>query len=416
MGAFQDALILFSFLLEVAVLFYLEKKAWHSIYTPLNFLMLPFTAVLLVTVCIAGSDLGFVRFYYPCLLLWSVGLVLFAIPSYVLAFVLQKNGRRQELHVPEASTTAFFPLLAAGVALLFLLRLKQTLGSSAEVIGSDEFGEDFCGSGIWAHLRQLAPLLLMFCIYFVNRRRWWMWPLILVFVAVLFIYQVKGWLLIAVFAGLSARLLTGKTKLKASFFIYIILFGAIVFWGSYVMSLVVAGSAELSGHIVGFISNHFFHYFTSGLLGLSEDMKRGFPDVSTFDYAVAQFVNIGKAITGEGDMLSPLNPYYYNTGYSITNVRTFFGTLFIFSNPLQFASYTLFLSSFMYLLRVAIVKWNNIFAVMIYLYYCMLLCMGWFDFYFNLLPVLEIPVIILLLMLAERMIEKVPARRKTVTA
>lgn len=416
MGAFQDALILFSFLLEVAVLFYLEKKAWHSIYTPLNFLMLPFTAVLLVTVCIAGSDLGFVRFYYPCLLLWSVGLVLFAIPSYVIAFVLQKNGRRQELHVPEASTTAFFPLLAAGVALLFLLRLKQTLGSSAEVIGSDEFGEDFCGSGIWAHLRQLATLLLMFCIYFVNRRRWWMWPLILVFVAVLFIYQVKGWLLIAVFAGLSARLLTGKTKLKASFFIYVILLGVAVFFGSYVMSLVVAGTAKLGGHIMGFIADHFLHYFTSGILGLSEDMVHDFPDTSTFEYILTPFVNIGKMLTGDGEMLSPVNPYYYNTGVSITNVRTFFGTLYIYSNFLQFTLYTLTLSALLYLFRVLLVKFCNIFVLMIYLYYCSLLCMGWFEFYFFHLPVLEIPVIILLLMLAERMIEKVPARKKTVTA
>ena len=86
MGGFQDILILVSFLIEVAVLLYLELKAWKSLYTPLNFLMLPYVIVLLISIAISGN-FGFVDFYYPSILLWSVGLLIFAVPSYTFAFI-----------------------------------------------------------------------------------------------------------------------------------------------------------------------------------------------------------------------------------------------------------------------------------------------------------------------------------------
>ena len=67
MGDFQDILILISFLLEVAVLFYLEMKAWKTLYTPLVFLMVPYVIVLLISIAISGN-FGFVEFYYPSIL------------------------------------------------------------------------------------------------------------------------------------------------------------------------------------------------------------------------------------------------------------------------------------------------------------------------------------------------------------
>ena len=84
-------LIVLSLLIEAVVLSYLEKKAWHTLYTPLNFLMLPYVVVLLLTLCVAGGSMGFVEFYYPSILLWNIGLLLFALPSLFFGFVAQKN-------------------------------------------------------------------------------------------------------------------------------------------------------------------------------------------------------------------------------------------------------------------------------------------------------------------------------------
>mgnify|MGYP003330486641 CR=1 FL=1 len=80
MGDILDSLILLTFLLEVAVLLYIELKAWKTLYTPLIFLMLPYTVILLISIAISGNW-GFVDFYYPSILFWSVGLFLFSIPS-----------------------------------------------------------------------------------------------------------------------------------------------------------------------------------------------------------------------------------------------------------------------------------------------------------------------------------------------
>ena len=118
MGGFQDILILFSFLIEVAVLFYLELKAWKSLYTPLIFLMLPYTIILLISIAISGN-FGFVVFYYPSILIWSVGLVLFAIPSYVLAYVLQKHNRPLNSTMAEAE----MPKLVVYIAIFIILTL-----------------------------------------------------------------------------------------------------------------------------------------------------------------------------------------------------------------------------------------------------------------------------------------------------
>ena len=81
MSDFQNILILFTFFVEAAVLLYLELKAWKSLYTPLVFLILPYAIVLLISIAISGN-FGFVEFYYPSILLWNVGLLVFAIPSY----------------------------------------------------------------------------------------------------------------------------------------------------------------------------------------------------------------------------------------------------------------------------------------------------------------------------------------------
>ena len=85
-------LILISFLIEVGVLLYLEKKAWNTLYTPLNLLMLPYLIVLIITILISGH-FGFDKMYYPSILIWSVGLLAFAIPSQYLGYSLQKNGK-----------------------------------------------------------------------------------------------------------------------------------------------------------------------------------------------------------------------------------------------------------------------------------------------------------------------------------
>ena len=413
MGGVQDVLILLSFLLEVAVLFYFEMKAWKSVYTPLNFLMLPYTVVLLITIAISGNW-GFVDFYYPSILLWSVGLVIFAIPSYIYAYVLQKHKIPMESKIDEHRMPKLMVYIAILVILMFTVRLKSMLGG-AYVLGSEEFGEEFCGVGFWGHLRQFLTPLLVIAIYFVDRKNKWLWLIILPTMVFLFLYLVKGWVIVPCIAGVALRLLFGKTKLRLSLLLYIVVGALLVFLGTYILILSVSRDRELNSEIISFIFGHFLHYLTSGTLGLSCDAMAGYPDAVTFDNLWIPIINITKVISGDNDMMSPINIYYYNTGSSLTNVRTFFGTIYIYSNALEFFVYIMISSSLMYFLKMATIKWKNIYVYTIYFFECGLLAMGWFEFYFFHVPVLEVPAIVLLLWFIDWLIRaRYPKKIETV--
>ena len=76
-------------------------------------------------------------------------------------------------------------------------------------------------------------------------------------------------------------------------------------------------------------------------------------------------------------------------------MRTFFGTLYIYSDAWQFITYTLFLSTFIYAWKVATILRRSVYLDIILFYYCGLLMMGWFEFYFFHLDTIEIPLITL---------------------
>lgn len=396
MGGFQDILILLSFLLEVAVLFYLEMKAWRTLYTPLVFLMLPYTIILIISIAISGN-FGFVDFYYPSILIWSVGLLLFALPSYALSYVLQKHNRPLNSSMAEAEMPKLIVYIAIFLILLFVWRFRSVNG--AFPIGSRDFGDALCGKGIWGHLRQLSLPILMMSIYFVDRQRWWLWLIIIPILIIAVLYQILGWLIIPCLVGIMLRLYTGKTKLKLSLMIYVVVGVAIVFLGSYIISLVLVEENDLDNEVLSFIFRNFIHYLTSGTLGLSVDMELGYPDEGDFEIVIAQVVNIANAISGSDELIKPLNPLYYHTGFNYTNVRTFFGTVLINADYVTFAVFVLFVSSAMYLLKVATIRFNNIYVYTAYFFECGLLFMGWFDSYFASLSVIEIPILSLVLML-----------------
>jgi len=391
-------LILISLLIEVGVLFYLEKKAWNTLYTPLNFLMLPYVVILLLTVVVAGKW-GIVDFYYPSIIYWNVGLLLFAIPSLALGFTMQKNGRTVYRPIDERSGMSnVIVILTVVMCLAFMYRLKQTLGSSSASLGSDEFGMDFDGHGLWAHLSKFILPLLILCIYYVDRTRRWLWIFILLLVFITFLHQVKGWVIIPCVAGLAMRLYSGKTRLSLKLVLFVLLGAVSVFFISYIFSLVVGGEASMGGMIMELIMRIFAHYVTSGTLGFSIDVAAGMPDKGDMQVLFAQFVNIINLLTGNNEIISQVNSLYVYTGLNYTNVRTMFGTIAVYTDPAQFAFVTLLLSSTLYLLRIIAVRFDNVFVNVIYFYQCALLAMGWFEYYFFHLDAIEVPVMTIIVM------------------
>ena len=384
-------LILISFLIEVGVLLYLEIKAWDTLFTPLNMLMLPYLAVLLISVCISGH-FGFITFYFPSILVWSTALLVFAIPSLSLGYSLRKSSKPYKSVVENYNGISIYMIwISLFVCLGLFYRLRQTLGSCPFQIGTDEFGEAFDHNGIWSHVSRLNTIMLMIMIYYLDKKHRYIWLIILFQLVLLFIHKVKGWIFVPIVAGMMMRLYTGKSKLSLGLLVFAILGIIGIFTMIYIVSLVFGEKVEMGETLFMFILRHIVHYLTSGILGFSQDMVLGFPDRGPFEINIAHFINIAKMLTGDKETVQILNPLFINTGINYTNVRTLFGTIFINSNYLSFIITVFVLSCFVYLVKVIAIKYDNMYTNFILFYTCSLLFMGWFDTYFNQLTLFEVP-------------------------
>ena len=316
------------------------------------------------------------------------------------------NKNHWPLHsaVKEETFPKLLIAVSALICLLFVYRFKQALGASREFFGTEDFGVEFCGYGIWGHLRVFTLPLMIMCVYYASKRRWYLWLFILLFAAVNFVYQVKGWVIIPCVAGLCLRFYTGKSHMNMRFVLLLLLSIFGIFALSYIVLPLIGETLEMSDELVEFVFGHVFHYLVSGTTGFSVDRQLDYPDARPFEVIFAPFVNMFNVLTGEREMLSPVNPYYVSTGINMTNVRTFFGTLYTCSNRLEFAIYTLGISSLCYLIKLATIRFNNIYVYTIYFFQLGLLAMGWFEFYFFHLADIEFPIIVLGLLMADRML------------
>lgn len=409
MSSIGNLLILATYMVEVSLLLYLEVKTWKTLYTPFSFLVVPYTVVLLISISVSGN-FNFVEFYYPSILIWCGGMLLFAIPSFTIGSLLAFYSKPVNGQVSQLNKRPFpksILLLIGLVILLFIYHFRQILGGMTAFVGSDDFAKDFSGNGFWAHLRILTLPVLIMAIYHVDKKHWWLWLVIVPVLMINFLNQVKGWVVIPVISGLSLRLYSGKMKLNLLFLCYTVLGAFFVFLVSY-MILPVLGNdnSAITLDLFKFVYEHFIHYFTSGIFGLSSDMAHGFPDKGDFETLIAPFVNLFNQIFRDKEILSPVNPVFFHTGISFTNVRTFFGTIYIYSGEVGFVFYVLFASIMMYVLKMCTLIFNNVYVYVIYFFECGLLGMGWFEFYFFHLAMIEVPVLTLLLMMLDNFFSK----------
>lgn len=404
----MNFVLLIGIYLEIAVLGYFEYKLWNTLYTPLNFLMLPYAIVLLFCVLICGN-FGVVEFYYPSLLLWMGGLLLFAVPSYFFALSHQKDIQMPvtkliDDNIPMKWLNVFSLLLV----LLFLLRLFRMMRTSQYLPGSEDFGMEFCGGGVWGHLHRLIHALVIIYIYKYDNKHWYYALMVVAMFFVTFMYGVNSWVLIPAMAGLSMRLFTGKMHLRVSLFIKIFVFAFVVFIISYTFALFIGRGDEAASYdvIFDFICKIFIHYFISGIVGWSQDLQMGVLERPESFLVIACVINLIKAFTGGGDFVEIINPHFIHNGINGSNVRSFFGTLYVNTSIFEFILLVLFFSALMYMIKLWLMRSKSIYVALVYFFYAGMLLMGWFEYYFYHLPFLEVPVWILLIYAVLKRLEK----------
>ena len=219
-----DIMLLLGIYVEIAVLSYFDYKLWGTLYTPLNFLMLPYAVVLLFCVAVCGNY-GVAEFYYPSLILWMFGLLLFAMPGYVVALACRKDIIAEGARcINERLPMKWINILSVVLVALFYMKLWRLMQTSSNVIGSSEFGHEFCGNGVWGHLHRLLHALVILYIYKYDKEHWYYALIVLAMFVISFLYGVNSWVIVPAIAGLSMRLYTGKMKLKISLILKILLY------------------------------------------------------------------------------------------------------------------------------------------------------------------------------------------------
>ena len=394
-----DIIFFGSFILEVILLTMAEKKLWGTWYTPLNCLVLPFCAVLLVILTMPSS-LGFVHFYAPSLLIWMGGMIVMAIPSWALAAGYRKYHSEPKIAASTPKNENLFYIFCTLLIIPFLFRIRGLMSSSLNMIGSDEFGEEFAVYGFFGHLLILllgCSIVLFSCIRKGNR----IIPvlLILAITMIAFLNQVKSWVMIPLMAGMILCLLTEKMHLSVKVVSIIAVSGIVLFMGSYFVMFIVGNGVEYNEHMGKYVLEHIYHYIASGILGMSEDVRKGIVEQPNPDVLFAPFINAVHAITGD-PYVSAINPHYFeiNTNNGLQdNVRTIFGTIYANSIGGFWIFTVIVISSMVYLVRIWAIQSQSVYIVAMDEWFCALLAMGWFEYYFFHVTTFEIPIFLILL-------------------
>ena len=389
-----NIVIFISFLIEVVLLLRLEKVLWDTYYTPLNFLMIPYTGIVLLNILLP-VNLDFYPFYFPSILIWSIGLIIFFIPSLLLGLIYNKHKPEEKKEFPDPATFKSLYIIGSVLLVFTLFYIYRKTLTLEEIIGSDEFASETLARGVWAHIREVLLAVMILSIYLVNKNRAWLFILIFGVLIVSITYQVKGWVIIPVLAGIIMRLIAKKTILKLKYVLYTVIGGfAIFFLSYYLLYVFTVEDGELDSNLMAFIYNHSIFYLTSGTAGLGMDLKAGILEQAHPEYIFAPFHNLLSLIDGRS-IVVPINSLYIDIGWAGSNVRTFFGTLYINLGFWWTICYILIFSAVIYGLVFRMKHKPSLWTLSIISFVNGLLVMGWFDFYFATLSVIEIPLTLL---------------------
>lgn len=397
-----NILIILSFYIEACLLFILEKKMWGTIYTPLNILMLPYSILLLFSIGLVNT-FNLFPFNYETILIWQIGLALFFIPSIVFRSLLPNTNNCKEQIISEYKeqfNLKYFMIFSIPIIIIYGKYIigMATNVSMAEKIGSDDFADKTSAYGLWAHIFNIILAIEVLCFQYISKKRWWLMFPIVCCILFAVIAQIKGWILIPIFAGVLVNIFCGKFNLNIKVVAYIILVGTGFFFLSYYLSLVFSKNEEMSLDIIEFIFKNFSHYLSSGILGLSMDYKLGILEPQSVEYLFAPFVNTYKTIKGE-PLISAISPYYLETTWDGlgTNIRTFIGTIYVYGGPFYGSITILLFSSVGYFFRIFRLISNTQHLIAAEAWYCAILAMGWFDYYYGLLNPYEVLVFLTIL-------------------
>ncbi len=377
----MDFLILILFIVEIVILAFLDRILFGTFITPITIISVPYLFIVLLALLI-GPDLGFFPFYFPSLWIWIIGLPFFWIPGFFLSTFLL--GRTNNINYPyrvnqnQKLDDMVFKISYFIIIFLFYGFIKS-IGKYR--IGTEEFGNVF-GTGLSGHIMLLSKLFYVYLI--IVYRKKYLIP-ILVLTAFYLSYGSKTWVLVPFFSAIIARILLKKINIKFSLLLKMVFFGMLVFYLVYRISL--GTYADFT-----YIYFHFFKYVFAGVLGLSQYSLSSKPVGIDPTLLINPLVNIFNIITNSELQSLPSN-IYTNIGLHFSpNVKTFFGTIYLYGGIGWGMFFSMVFGAFSYLFLVIVIRTKELIYLVVYALIITSLLYGWFDIYLNNLFFYELPV------------------------
>lgn len=314
--------------------------------------------------------------------------------DYILSLCLlrktinNKTPFKQKIYIPQDAL-----IFSSIIALLVDLGLVYAAIKIAP-IGSDEF-KDFCGTGLIAHMAVYLRFVILWFICADNivlkRNIILKWFVILSTVFYAVAYSTKGSIVLVLLSVIIIRKIILNKSMKIFHLLLLVISSLFVFFISY--SIVFGYAAPWN-----FIFNHTFFYFVSSIASFSQYCKINAPIDISVETLFMPVVNFYYKLMG-----IPLEKVYSDLWTAVgpgmeSNVKTFFGTIFIYGG-IWGGIFTVIVYSLVgHLLLVCSLKKNQ-FALFLYCICLAALTLGWFDLFFNMIAFYEYIIFAILLSL-----------------
>jgi hypothetical protein len=137
---------------------------------------------------------------------------------------------------------------------------------------------------------------------------------------------------------------------------------------------------------------HFGSYLFSGIIGLSRHVELSLPVNIDFSFLILPVENFINLLT-HNNISSNVSPFFVTineTAEKVSNVRSYFGTIYIYGGFIKGAALTFLSGSFLYSLYIFAFFKKQIVLILLYSIFLSGLFLGWFDFYYSKLFFYEI--------------------------
>lgn len=407
-----DILLLVAFWSEIFVLMRFDRLILGSWITPIAVLGVPYGIVVNLA-WILAKPLNFFPLYLPSIITWMLGLFIFWLGGAGVTVIMSHPAHfKTWANIPFANENMAHRIalgllwIIIPVVSIHLVTVVGSLGGPDSLI-TDSFAELY-GSGPAAHLMVLSYPLLILLFGIVEPHQWMSLFSIAFILGLILFYQAKSWLIIPVGAGITYRWMSGRLRFDWRLVGGTLTGLVMIFFATYLLGFAIRDPATLTNSSTYLsLARHFANYLFAGVLGYTQAVQDGLVYEFSWAEIFAPIVNMYNVWAGI-DPVSPINPYFHQLGIlgQTSNVHTLFGTLLLKLGPVGALLYSALMGLISYGLYLLAERSRNCWFGVLWCFTAMTLAVGWFDFYFWHLAVIEASMFCIVLAVLDRLVPR----------